>query len=821
MSFPICTNDIGIKLVKSLRTSDAQPKSVHFGVKILPQSSNNCKKNIEDDDGSLSEEDHLEIIDYPYETIINNRSSSSLDKESTIIYCDSTRKEDIFDNNFLFTKKLEQLTMKKIEKPEENNLTLSDNEDRLIDSRVMQDLINDSYMKKHNENLIKEYESDNNSFKQFPLQMEILNDNEILFNEHIEVNRIPFKNQSTKSSNSNNNYDNKKSNNFMQINSDNTNYTTSKSLLSKHNPINNYKSMSNLQISNYNNKYFPFQQNNSNKTIGNTIRYGLYQKKRISQVPHLNNIKAKRNSFDSISFLSNISSNTNKIKQHKNNSKSNYHSSNVTNNITFTDVIPRNKVNKNNKLKTRKSKKTNQNKTLTTIESNLKHQSSEDISDINEIKLMKNYQQLKQFEQFMEFKEMEKIKNLIELNQKANLFNMKDYSEQMTIKNINENDCALVNQQFLMNHLNEYNVLPIKSKNSNIEPSESSTSEAEPKACNYCEEIYKYLIINNQPIKFIKCLYCNRIMNRTTLDYYIDKYKNDVNNKIINDTNKDIDSQNSKLNTILHEIQLQINNQQPLFNKEGNIKETHNSKKYDFPQDNQFNQEQNKFNLPEQISEIKINNSNQTENKIKKAERIDIEISPPITKSKTNNALLSSNNVPQKKENQIMLNTNNNTISLAEAFRTKRLKIINNIEKRANSIKDSKTFPHFETDNIEMQNIYKHFNKSTKNLRFSQTFSTTTDNNLNNNYSKRSVSEPPKELLNRLIKGEKVKMSQKEMIALNKRLYNKLTEMKGQKDDEGRKEELTKLNKMKKEFTNNLKNKVVNQYRAKNSNSKK
>jgi hypothetical protein len=120
-----------------------------------------------------------------------------------------------------------------------------------------------------------------------------------------------------------------------------------------------------------------------------------------------------------------------------------------------------------------------------------------------------------------------------------------------------------------------------------------------------------------------------------------------------------------------------------------------------------------------------------------------------------------------------------------------------------------------------MQNIYKHFNKSTKNLRFSQTFSTTTDNNLNNNYSKRSVSEPPKGLLNRLIKGEKVKMSQKEMIALNKRLYNKLTEMKGQKDDEVRKEELSKLNKMKKEFTNNLKNKVVNQYRAKNSNSKK
>ena len=58
------------------------------------------------------------------------------------------------------------------------------------------------------------------------------------------------------------------------------------------------------------------------------------------------------------------------------------------------------------------------------------------------------------------------------------------------------------------------------------------------------------------------------------------------------------------------------------------------------------------------------------------------------------------------------------------------------------------------------------------------------------------------------------------MKALNKRLYKKLTEVKGQKDDEGRKEELTKLNKMKKEFTNNLKNKVVNQYRGKNSHNK-
>ena len=72
-----------------------------------------------------------------------------------------------------------------------------------------------------------------------------------------------------------------------------------------------------------------------------------------------------------------------------------------------------------------------------------------------------------------------------------------------------------------------------------------------------------------------------------------------------------------------------------------------------------------------------------------------------------------------------------------------------------------------------------------------------------------------------LINGERAKMSKKEMKELNNRLYSKLPDVKGQKEDDGKKEELTKLNIVKKEYTKKLKEQVVKQFKNKKLRIKK
>ena len=134
------------------------------------------------------------------------------------------------------------------------------------------------------------------------------------------------------------------------------------------------------------------------------------------------------------------------------------------------------------------------------------------------------------------------------------------------------------------------------------------------------------------------------------------------------------------------------------------------------------------------------------------------------------------------------------------------------MEKRAHSIKTVKSEANItNTANREMQNIYRKLNKTNISVS-SVSKEVSVPRHLN---TSRSITEPSPELMNRLINGERAKMSKKEMRELNNRLYSKLPDVKGQKEDDGKKEELTKLNIVKKEYTKKLKEQVVKQFKNK------
>lgn len=47
-------------------------------------------------------------------------------------------------------------------------------------------------------------------------------------------------------------------------------------------------------------------------------------------------------------------------------------------------------------------------------------------------------------------------------------------------------------------------------------------------SCTHCEEIYKFSIINDIPLKLMVCSFCNNSLNTNSLDFYIAKYKDEV-----------------------------------------------------------------------------------------------------------------------------------------------------------------------------------------------------------------------------------------------------------------------------------------------------
>ena len=177
---------------------------------------------------------------------------------------------------------------------------------------------------------------------------------------------------------------------------------------------------------------------------------------------------------------------------------------------------------------------------------------------------------------------------------------------------------------------------------------------------------------------------------------------------------------------------------------------------------------------------------------------------------KNNNVHLNKNNtyssfINHKKDELLNFSSFNNSyysnVSFAEVLKKKKSNLFLNFEKRKN--KKSKIYS--SSTNIEMNNIYKRFHKHEKieNIKINKKY----------NSSKNLIKEPSKKLLKRLINGEKIKMTKKEIKEVNERLYKKLNEVKQFEKEKERKEEIKKLNFFKKSYTTNLKNKVIQKYK--------
>lgn len=602
-----------------------------FGVKLNNTSSNTCKKILDDETLSKSD-DEFAIIDYPTEnSFVQNINRS----KAEVVKSPST----------YLARKIESLNMKKIEKLENTNLTLSDIDDDF------DTVINEVVPEKIEEQI----------------------------DEHIDINPIE-----------------------------------------------------------------------ENKVV---------YKKKVINVPNNNN------TFDSFSFLSNVTnsnqgkSNT-KLKSSKKEQKSN-------------------RIIKSNKKKS-KSISTNENKSL----------------DMNDIKMYENFQKLKQLEQLMQIKEFEKIKTLIDMQNMQKLIS----TSSLPMNNIPN-----------LNVPNIQNIIPVTNNNINVNKIEDENEE-EPRACKQCEDVYKYLIMNNLPIKLITCVYCHRTMNRKTLEFYIEQCKKEMKEKYekevgVNKKNK-FDISTEKISS-----------------EEEDEEESEKEQKEDDKVINiEFNKEDESTKGTFKRLAVKKNNQRQRERSIFSADNDNNndESANSIVHATTNINILNpstSTDIPQTSESLLIPTSSKNAnMSLAEAFRNRHSRIINNIEKRAHSIKTVKSEANvLNTANREMQNIYKKLNKSNVSMS-SISKEVSVPRHLN---TSRSITEPSPELMNRLINGERAKMSKKEMKELNKRLYNKLPDVKGQKEDDGKKEELTKLNIVKKEYTQKLKEQVVKQFKNKKLRIKK
>lgn len=504
-----------------------------------------------------------------------------------------------------------------------------------------------------------------------------------------------------------------------------------------------------------------------------------------------------------------------------------------------------------------------------------------------EYKLYQNFKKIKQYEQIQQMQNEQK-KNIIDNKEKENL---------------NENN--IINNNMISN------------QNLNLKNYQLNKIEVEePNSCPKCEEIYRYIIINQLPLKKITCLYCHREMNEKTFDYYykqenisknfdieeeIKENNNDddiiiYKNKKINEENKiivknenkqkenddfdikEIESKKKYKTRIKRSIkkdELKTEKEKPLNKKTFKFKKD-NKNTIEIKQENkrltkvkkdknknnietiQNEKEKNKIENKEQKqltqkNEMeKINNSNEINENIKETyettsnineineikeekDEEDSNQNKEILNKKSRNSKSQSdlseisiinninniinsesleinNQIPIKRYNEILEFSNtynkkkNDNLSLAEAFRSRRARLKEEIEQRAKSAKNNTILRQNSDNTIEMNHIYE--NSITKG-RFSDNYLLTKSLSVNSkNFltcsSKSSIKKSNHNSMKQLIKGEKGKNS-------HRRLFNKYSDMKNKKKekDEKKKEEIKKLNLSKKDEKNE-KNKKKN-----------
>ncbi len=341
------------------------------------------------------------------------------------------------------------------------------------------------------------------------------------------------------------------------------------------------------------------------------------------------------------------------------------------------------------------NKKIYQKKKIFKIETN----NSINLAKINQNVLINNYSN-NEFNQ--KFQTFDQTNNNIFKNQNNNNFLLNS-----SINFNNKNDSSFNTNIFYSNSISKISPFFTSNSISNFKNNIKTFESIKIEYCPKCEEIYKYLIYNNMPLKIITCLYCNKTLNEKVYEYFKNLY---LNNNLFTENN---------------EIQYSITNK------------TNNSRN------------------------IKKNNN----------------------------------------ENDILINKNNTYSSFNKYKKDELLNFSSSFEQRKNN--KSKII-YYSSKNIEMNNIYKRFQKNEKieNKKL---------NKKKYNSSKNLIKEPSKKLLKRLINGEKIKTTKKEIKEVNERLYKKLNEVK--KVEKEKKEEFKKLNLVKKSYTTNLKNQVIQKYK--------
>jgi hypothetical protein len=279
----------------------------------------------------------------------------------------------------------------------------------------------------------------------------------------------------------------------------------------------------------------------------------------------------------------------------------------------------------------------------------------------------------------------------------------------------------------------------------NIPPQNSYSNfyldrDMDANSCTYCEEIYKFTIMNNLPLKLMTCLYCNKVMNGNSLEFYLRKYKSeleDLYKRKLNDNKNTCEHEYSITTTTNHfEIKSQDQNDKVNYHKispksKDDFDITHRIKS-DTKETEPYltiSYEGNKFDRG------KSADNNYIEHKLKDRYKDE-----------------SSN---------MVLDTTDTGMSLAEVFKRRRANLLNKMDVRASSVKESKnksTTDVSESENLEMKNINKIKKKKDNvlapkiNLDLN---SITEENKVIKGQHKNLKSEPSPEVMNRLINGER------------------------------------------------------------------
>jgi hypothetical protein len=276
-----------------------------------------------------------------------------------------------------------------------------------------------------------------------------------------------------------------------------------------------------------------------------------------------------------------------------------------------------------------------------------------------------------------------------------------------------------------------YNNINVFNNPSNLTYTNNVSNQHDVNSCAYCEEIYKYIIFNNLPLKLMACVYCKKETNPSSLNFYVNKFK------------QELECRNKK-----------FNENYEYYNKEFSIDNASNlGSELKSPIEETFNNDL-KINKKKSKDDFDVLPKDRLKN-VFCTSNIMINILPLIQK---NDRMKSVDNLRENitldDSKNFFLDTTNSCRTLAEIFKLRRAKLLEKIEKRVSSVNNASPNAIFESENREMKNILRYLNKK-KNARNNKELSYINENIKSKNISKNEKSPT---IMNRLLKGQKLQV---------------------------------------------------------------